>query len=406
MACPLPHTFDEIQALVTKFIDEDIIRQKALMELAVQFENASAAKSDFRKAYEKCYDITHESRALIDTFLKQESNKDYDMNLALYRKAAKIENQIESKFVNLVQRFLSRDKSLWFRTILAIHGPYGQGLAAAHPSNWSTIIKEVDVLKAQGIDLISHCKNRIGNGRSTSFWKDLWIGDCRLCDNGGIESTQLSDIMSILGSVILSSNEDRYFWDLNGDGDFRVKDVRNLIDETFLPKDVSPTRWVKSIPIKVNIFAWKVSLDRLPTRFNLVSRGVPVPSLSCPSCNIVQEDLGHTLFSCDLAIGVSRLVCRWWNLTWTPLDSYASWLNWFKSLRMSSSSKGVLEGVFYTAWWSIWNFRNLLLFASNKPRKEVLFDDIVTCSFTWCSARRKSTFSWASWLQHPYLLFL
>nr|GEV07002.1 hypothetical protein [Tanacetum cinerariifolium] len=89
MACPLPHTFDEIQALVTKFIGEDIIRQKA------QFENASAAKSNFRKAYEKCYDITHESRALIDTFLKQESNKDYDMNLALYRKAAKIENQIE-----------------------------------------------------------------------------------------------------------------------------------------------------------------------------------------------------------------------------------------------------------------------------------------------------------------------
>ncbi|GJW08951.1 RNA-directed DNA polymerase, eukaryota [Tanacetum coccineum] len=79
-------------------------------------------------------------------------------------------------------RFLSRDNSLWFRTILAIHGPYGQGLAAAHPSNWSTIIKEVDVLKAQGIDLISHCKIRIGNGRSTSFWKDLWIGDCRLCD--------------------------------------------------------------------------------------------------------------------------------------------------------------------------------------------------------------------------------
>ncbi|GJY88957.1 hypothetical protein Tco_0503585 [Tanacetum coccineum] len=34
MACSLPHTFDEIQALVTKLIDEDIIRQKALMELS------------------------------------------------------------------------------------------------------------------------------------------------------------------------------------------------------------------------------------------------------------------------------------------------------------------------------------------------------------------------------------
>ncbi|GJV87754.1 hypothetical protein Tco_1531692 [Tanacetum coccineum] len=95
MACRLTQTIDEIQALVTKLIDEDIIRQKALMELAVQFENASAAKSDFRKAYEKYNDITQESRALIDTFLKQESNKDYEMNLALYRNAAKIEKQIE-----------------------------------------------------------------------------------------------------------------------------------------------------------------------------------------------------------------------------------------------------------------------------------------------------------------------
>nr|GEW26912.1 hypothetical protein [Tanacetum cinerariifolium] len=74
------------------------------MELAVQFENASAAKIDVRKAYEKCYDIKHESRALIDTFLKQESNKDYEMNLALYRKAAKIEKQIESKYDEEVLR--------------------------------------------------------------------------------------------------------------------------------------------------------------------------------------------------------------------------------------------------------------------------------------------------------------
>ncbi|GKA78302.1 RNA-directed DNA polymerase, eukaryota [Tanacetum coccineum] len=247
-------------------------------------------------------------------------------NMSLYKVPKAVLNTMESirrKFFNGIQE--NEKKIAWIK--------WTKGLAAAHPSNWSTIIKEVDVLKAQECSV-------------TSKMSDSFTSSFRRVIRGGIESTQLSDIMSILGSVILSSNEDRYFWDLNGDGDFRVKDVRNLIDETFLPKDVSPTRWVKSIPIKVNIFAWKVSLDRLPTRFNLVSRGVPVPSLSCLSCNIVQEDLGHTLFSCDLAIGVSRLVCRWWNLTWTPLDSYASWLNWFKLLRMSSSSKGVLEGVF------------------------------------------------------------
>ncbi|GJX26941.1 hypothetical protein Tco_0233237 [Tanacetum coccineum] len=62
MACPLPHTVDEIHALVQKIIHEDSVRQKAMMDLAVQFDNASAAKHDLRKAYEKCNDISQETQ--------------------------------------------------------------------------------------------------------------------------------------------------------------------------------------------------------------------------------------------------------------------------------------------------------------------------------------------------------
>ncbi|PWA68749.1 RNA-directed DNA polymerase, eukaryota, Reverse transcriptase zinc-binding domain protein [Artemisia annua] len=158
----------------------------------------------------------------------------------------------------------------------------------------------------------------------------------------------------------------------------------------------SHTRWVKSIPIKINIFAWKVSLDRLPTRSNLVRRGVLVSSDSCSIGYAAQEDLAHLLFRCDMASSVSCLVCRWWNIVWIPLDSYQAWLSWFKSIRMPSRSKGVLEGVFYITWWSIWNFRNQLFFASKKPRKEVLFDDRVMRSFNWYSARRNSSICWDS----------
>ncbi|GJZ77617.1 hypothetical protein Tco_0642289 [Tanacetum coccineum] len=68
MACSLPHAFDEIYALVQKLIHEDSVRQKAMMDLALQFNNASIAKNDLRKAYEKCNDTPQESRALIDTF--------------------------------------------------------------------------------------------------------------------------------------------------------------------------------------------------------------------------------------------------------------------------------------------------------------------------------------------------
>ncbi|GJX26894.1 RNA-directed DNA polymerase, eukaryota [Tanacetum coccineum] len=144
--------------------------------------------------------------------------------------------------------------------------------------------------------------------------------------------------------------------------------------------------WIKLFD-KINVFAWKVYLDRLPSRENLIRRGIQVPSLSCPICNSAHEDLSHLLFSCSMATDVVRLVCRWWDLGWMPLGSYSDWLSWFKSIRLGSKPKGLLEGVFYVTWWSLWNFRNQLLFAGKNPRKDVIFDDIVERSFIWCSAR-------------------
>ncbi|GJV38014.1 protein phosphatase [Tanacetum coccineum] len=74
MACSLSHYDDEVEALVQKLIDEDMVRQKAILDLALQFDNACTTKDDLRKAYEKCNDISQESRALIDAFLKKRSD--------------------------------------------------------------------------------------------------------------------------------------------------------------------------------------------------------------------------------------------------------------------------------------------------------------------------------------------
>ncbi|GJX28303.1 RNA-directed DNA polymerase, eukaryota [Tanacetum coccineum] len=321
-----------------------------------------------------------------------------------------------------VWRFLSQDNSLWCQLISAIHGSNITDLSTAYPSTWNSIIKEFNYLKVQGVDVFSHCKIRIGNGLHTRFWKDLWIGDCTLSGlfprlfaldtekdisvagklqsplvssfrrnvRGGIEEQQLEHLVALLDSVILSNSNDRWVSDLNGDGVFRVKDVRNLLDEFFLPRADIPTRWVKNIPIKVNIFAWKLALDRLPTRANLVQRNVVTESQSCPLCDAILEDTSHLFFNCSLARDVTRLLCRWWNLGVQSFSSYAEWLVWFNSVRLASNLKVILEGVFYVTWWSLWNFRNQLLFASKKPRKESIFDDIVLRSFCWCKARGSS----------------
>ncbi|GKA81649.1 RNA-directed DNA polymerase, eukaryota [Tanacetum coccineum] len=67
----------------------------------------------------------------------------------------------------------------------------------------------------------------------------------------GVESYQLALLEETIGSTILSNMEDRWTWDLNSDRVFRVKDVRNLFDDHFLPKVATATRWVKFILLPV-----------------------------------------------------------------------------------------------------------------------------------------------------------
>ncbi|GKB73409.1 hypothetical protein Tco_0934821 [Tanacetum coccineum] len=71
--------------------------KKAILDLALQFDNACTTKEDLRKAYEKYNHIPQEIRALIDTFLKEGYDKDYELNLSMYRNAAKLEKQMNAK---------------------------------------------------------------------------------------------------------------------------------------------------------------------------------------------------------------------------------------------------------------------------------------------------------------------
>ncbi|GJU44105.1 RNA-directed DNA polymerase, eukaryota [Tanacetum coccineum] len=203
---------------------------------------------------------------------------------------------------------------------------------------------------------------------------------------------QLLLLVNKLESIILANSNDRWIWSLESSGEFSVKSARSYIDDTLLPIVGSPTRWVKLVPIKINIFAWKVCLDKLPTRLNLSLRGIDIPSIICPICSSAGESGSHLLFGCNMARLLLRKVARWWELEYPDLNSYEDWLAWFISIRIHKGFKDVLEGVFYVMWWVIWKFRNQVLFGSSQPRLDLLFDEIVLLSFTWCSSRCKNNF--------------
>ncbi|GJZ81422.1 RNA-directed DNA polymerase, eukaryota [Tanacetum coccineum] len=220
----------------------------------------------------------------------------------------------------------------------------------------------------------------------------------------GVERQQWMDILHVIDSVTLSSSSDRWSCDLNGEGTFHVKDIRLVLDDIYLPALSVETRWVRYVPIKVNVFAWRARLDRLPTRLNLSKRGILTNSIACPICDSAQEDVHYLFFGCTMAKDLSSLICRWWNLPWTTMVSFSDWDAWFLLTRLSSKLKSLLEGVFLTAWWSIWSFRNRLLFDDVPPRRSRIFDDIVSCSFNWCTNRCSSFISKEFWYKNPYLI--
>ncbi|GKG31473.1 RNA-directed DNA polymerase, eukaryota, partial [Tanacetum coccineum] len=93
----------------------------------------------------------------------------------------------------------------------------------------------------------------------------------------------------------------RWAWLLGSSGEFSVHSARTFIDDILLPFVGDVIRWVKVIPIKVNILAWKVCLDKLPMRLNVSLRGIDIPSIICPNYGLAGESCSHLFYSCNLA---------------------------------------------------------------------------------------------------------
>ncbi|GKA75418.1 RNA-directed DNA polymerase, eukaryota [Tanacetum coccineum] len=266
-----------------------------------------------------------------------------------------------------VWRFISNDGSLWSRVISALYGDSLGSHAVNFPSTWCYIVREMQSLVSKGFDFMSRIKKRVDISVADKWNASDLKASFRRDVRNGAELQQWLEMVSVLDSVSLSSSADR---------------------------------------CKINVFAWRARLDRLPTRCNLLYRGVEIESSLCPVCGLLPEDISHILFKCDLAVSICRRICHWWNINWIEVNSFVDWTGWFSSIRLPSKIKQMLEGTFYVAWWHLWNFRNQTIFNANPPRRSVIFDDIVSRSFMWCTSRCAKTFSWESWLKTPYLISL
>ncbi|GKA80159.1 hypothetical protein Tco_0786755 [Tanacetum coccineum] len=91
---------------------------------------------------------------------------------------------------------------------------------------------------------------------------------------------------------------------------------------------------------------------------NWLLSSLQIQSTDCPVCQLEEEDVCHLLFRCSQE--VLQRVCRWWEIDFQNWLSFSDWDVWFFSIRLPGKVKSLLEGVFYVAWWSGGNIRDVV----------------------------------------------
>ena len=136
------------------------------------------------------------------------------------------------------------------------------------------------------------------------------------------------------------NDPNKWPWALHNSGSFSVGSARFAFDSRYLSSSGNRSfRWNSWLPSKVNILAWRVLNNRLPTKLNLQKRGVVCLSLLCPLCELVEEDETHLFFGCSTSRQLLKDLCLWWEIGLEGISSFQDFVAWCDTTSLNQSQK-------------------------------------------------------------------
>ncbi|XP_076935373.1 uncharacterized protein LOC143601998 [Bidens hawaiensis] len=144
--------------------------------------------------------------------------------------------------------------------------------------------------------------------------------------------------------------------------EFSVKGIPERIDNSALPSASRKTNWFSCLPRKINICGWRVVGNRLPTRTNLATKGIDIPSTICPLCNDGSETVIHVFGECTSVKKIWDLIERWLNMKLPALRFPTDLMEWAENLALSVPKKEMVGAIIYVAWWQFGSFEMIQFF--------------------------------------------
>ncbi|CAJ2672661.1 unnamed protein product [Trifolium pratense] len=324
-------------------------------------------------------------------------------------------------------RLLVDREGLWYRVLVARYGVEGGRLreGGQRGSVWWREVARIreGVGESEGSWFGEHVLRRVGNGSDTLFWTDPWVDGISMRERFGRlfvlaetkshtvtemfvlgwgrggeawkwrrqlrawEEELLGECQSLLLDISLQDQtSDRWQWSPDPDTGYTVRGAYQILtsQDSVTLHDAENLIWHPQVPLKVSIFAWRLLRDRLPTRANLVNRGVL--SSSADTCVFgcgVAESAHHLFLSCSFAGSLWDLVREWVDISpvvsTTLRDHFAQFT---ASAGVSRARRSFMQLLWLVCAWVIWTERNHRLFKGSIDTPHLLLDKIKLLSFS------------------------
>ncbi|KAJ0845145.1 putative reverse transcriptase zinc-binding domain-containing protein [Helianthus annuus] len=199
-------------------------------------------------------------------------------------------------------------------------------------------------------------------------------------------------------------SNDTWSWSSDPSGSFSVKSVKNLLARSIHQHSPINFEWNKWVPRKVNIFGWRLALDRLPTRVALAHRNINITSIRCPFCGDRDETASHLFAECFVSSVVWEMVSSWLKIP--PIYAFTSddLLRVHQDITGPAAMKKMVQAIVLSSCWSIWKQRNDTIFSGNRVDISRILAEIKTSSFLWIKSRAKMhSLEWSDWCKFNVL---
>ncbi|XP_071718176.1 uncharacterized protein [Rutidosis leptorrhynchoides] len=241
-------------------------------------------------------------------------------------------------------------------------------------SVWSYIVKTGNYIDTIGVPFKSSFSKAIGDGATTSFWNDKWIGGD--CLKNKFKRLARLDLNLDASVAIKPGCPDAWQWQASNNGIYTTKILSDLVE----------------------VFIWRARKKRLPVLIELDNRGIDLHSTRCPICDDDVESVDHSLFQCKLAHDIWFKVRDWWGVSGNAINIDESFRG-KSNHRISELGMKIWQAVQWKCGYLIWKDRNQKVFKNKCWNPPVALDEIQIKSFEWIARRCKTkAFDWHTWL--------